>query len=415
MVYQTTEEKIASLKEIAVSNVSPAKVVDAEGIVNLESVLIGNDRDKIVSEIQNEGSNSSYFVLKDRGKVRGCIGFKKVRYKEGVEVPYNGQGPYELNIKFLAFSEDYPQNLYPRLVAGSLLSLKDENFFVVDVDTRDAEEIFRTLKFSQITGFRGGPKRLVYVFAIKKKKPKTIKPQFGLTDSEYLDKLPEEEREYHSSLKESTGFDILQFLKQLWTTYITSSEERFAFTLTTRKESEEGAFKIDVYDLQEVLFVGYNDIIVPANTNFALDEDFIPDPHSVIPKTLEEYLGGIKLPVQEAERVRRKEMYSFDNTRLVMPGLWVEPNYRGRGFGRSLVRLAGDVCKLLYDKEKIGVMLDLPYLTAFKGTGDALVFHTAMGARKVNDPLYHLEYILNDVGRPRIKIMDNPRMSASAS
>jgi len=405
VVNSTIQEKIAFFKEIAANNIFPAEVVDAEGILDLEKVLIGNNRGRIISEIQDERSNLSYFVLKDAGKVKGCIGFKKVKYEEGVEVPHNGQAQYDLSIKFLAFSDDYPPNLYSGLVARSLLILKNGNLFEVDIDTRDAEEIFRNLKFSQITGFEGWPKRFVLSLSTVKMRPKTIKPQFGLTDSQYLSKLPEEERKYHSSLKESTGFDILQFLRQLWTIYTTSSKERFAFTLTTKKESEEGVFKIDVYDLQKLLFVVYNDIIVPVNTNFALNEDFMADPHSVVPKTLEEYLGGIKLPLKEAEKLRRKEMYSVSNTRLLMPGLWVERSYRGRGFGRSLVRLAGDVCKLLYDKEKMGVMLDPPHLAAFKGTEGAFAFHTKIGAREVDDPLYRLEYLLNDAKRTLIKIV----------
>ena len=403
--YPTLEEKIAFLKEIAANNVFPAEVVDVEGILDLDRVLIGNNRGKIISEIQDEGSNFEYFVLKDAGKVKGCIGLKKVRYEEGIEVSYDGQGPYEWSIKLLVFSEDYPPNQYGGLVARSLLLLKNGNLFEVEVETRDAEKIFRNLKFSQITGFGGGPKRFVYALRVKEEKPKTIKPQFGLVDSQYLGKLSEEERKYHSSLKELTGFDILQYLRQLWTIYTTSSKERFAFTLTTRKESEEGAFKIDVYDLQKVQFVGYDDIVVPANTIFALNEDFLADPYSVVPKTLEDYLGGIRLPVKEAEKLRRKEMYSVGNTRLLMPSLWVEPVYRGRGFGGSLVRIAGDVCKLLYDKEKIGVMLDPFYSTAFKGTGNAKHFHEKMGALEVNDPLYCLEYRLDDTERPLIKIV----------
>ena len=161
MVNSTIQEKIAFLKEIAVNNIFPAEVVDAEGILDLEKVLIENNRGRIISEMQDERSNLSYFVLKDAGKVKGCIGFKKVKYEEGVEVPYNGQAQYDLSIKLLAFSDDYPPNLYSGLVARSLLILKNGYLFEVEIDTRDAEKIFRNLKFSQITGFEGWPKRFV--------------------------------------------------------------------------------------------------------------------------------------------------------------------------------------------------------------------------------------------------------------
>ena len=40
----------------------------------------------------------------------------------------------------------------------------------------------------------------------------------------------------------------------------------------------------------------------------------------------------------------------------------------------------------------MGVMLDPPHLTAFKGTEGAFAFHTKIGAWEVDDPLYHLEY-----------------------
>ena len=63
MTYPTTEEKLALLEDVAADNVSPAKVADVEEILNLEKVLIGNERDKIGSEIGDKG-NLNYFILK---------------------------------------------------------------------------------------------------------------------------------------------------------------------------------------------------------------------------------------------------------------------------------------------------------------------------------------------------------------
>ena len=138
--------------------------------------------------------------------------------------------------------------------------------------------------------------------------------------------------------------------------------------------------------------IGYIDILVPTNCDFALNDSAISDFPSVIPPSLKHYLNGLcTLDTQRAKSIR--EGWSGRDS------LWVRQDFRRAGIGSTLERVAGDVCKLVYPTvKKIGIIFNVDNTKAY-------LMHIKAGAKKVDDHHYRLEYTLDNKKRPQINIL----------
>jgi len=397
MSHPTLAEKTVFLEQKCDGiTLSTAQENDFQEILGLENILVGIHHKQEISQSQH----STYFVYRN-GCIQGAVGIKRALYEKGTEVPYDGRDNYINKIEFLAVSVDSQDNLPSVLVARTILDIGGKNLFVADTTKKEAEEIFKDLAFSQLTGFDGGPKRYAYLLEDRKEELEPEKPHLDLPSEEYANRLPEYEMTYHAGLREHFDFDIIHLIKKSWTAYRYKlphgrDEQEFIFVLTTgetQKFKRRQAFKLDVYDSKDGSFVGYNDIFVSIE-DFALNDTTIRDFPSEIPETLKEHLGRkCQLDVQRANSVRMVGLHVSD-------AIWVRPDYRGSCIGEAMERIAGDVCKLAYPKiTKIGVTLSMENIR------NAHQFHTKAGAVSVRDPLYLLEYRLNDAKRSQINIL----------
>lgn len=314
------DERISFLEEKCRDVVvSLAKPDDFEKILGLENVLVNFSQ-----ENKKKLDETTYFVFRDV-QIKGALGIKRTIYENYVEVPYDGRDEYVTAIKYLAVSKEAQKDLPVALVAKTLLNLKGEQLFQVDTNNSEAEKVFEELNFAQVGGFSGGPKKYCHTSNAKPEKQKITEPQIELTHEEYFSRLPEKESEYYSELEDLFEFNIINLVKKGWTSY-KLEEQEFVFTLTTgqRKKFNEDAFKIDVYDSSTGSLVGYNDILVPPNCDFALNENAVRDFPSAIPETINKYLGEkCQFDIERANRIRQ--------TWPEADALWVVQDYRKKG------------------------------------------------------------------------------------
>ncbi|HUT64249.1 MAG TPA: hypothetical protein VMZ04_09870 [Anaerolineae bacterium] len=381
------DKKVLQEKKHECFTLSIAKKNDFPDIWGLENVLVKSSN-KTITSLQQ----STCLILKEKNiECAVCIG--RSAYENGEEIPYDGREKYINKIVFLAVSSRCPYEKSCEFLSRALVSIGDKNLILVETDIVEAQKIFENLKFCSISSFNGGTKRYVYSFERKKRKSATEKPQLELTNDEYAARFSEEEKIYHMRLKKSFGFDIINLIQNGFTVY-KRNNHTFVFTFITgeSKKYNQAAFKIDLYEMDSCAFIGYIDILVPTNCDFALNDSAISDFPSVIPPSLKHYLNGLcTLDTQRAKSIR--EGWSGRDS------LWVRQDFRRAGIGSTLERVAGDVCKLVYPTVKIiGIIFNVDNTKAY-------LMHIKAGAKKVDDHHYRLEYTLDNKKRPQINIL----------
>ena len=342
----------------------------------------------------NSQNHVKYFTYRKQDKLF-IVGFKRALYQHGKEFPFNGGENYVTKINYLAVSSNMDSSLVRKLLARAMLDMNDEHLILVTTQEDNTARVFESLNFTKISGIRNPFKK--YVFSFKKNgglSKHDFKPD-RLSRNTYMTWLPENERRYHTYLQSTFNFDIISLVKNGWTMY-RRNNRRFVFILTMGESKIFGqpAFKVDLFDITDGLFVGYNDVHIPQGTDTAINDLPVKDFPSVIPVSFIEHFDNSKIP----------DIRQSDETRQVWlnrDALWVRREYRRAGIGQAMERIAGDVCKLVYDN------ITNMQVCANTDSPQVYYFHRKNGAVETSNKLYSLEYRLNDSKRPLIKILYN--------
>jgi hypothetical protein len=366
--------------------VEPRREVDDAEIARLQDTHVGS-----FSSVLFESQHTTCLVARNGRGLEGSVAIKRAAYEQGVEIPYDGRGNYINKIEFLATSQPCPNHLPAALAAHAILAVGGTNLFVVEVAKETAARVFENMRFSRICTC-GDKTRYGYLLKHAPRHPAPVQPETRLSHDEYLARLTENENQYHAVLRARTGFDIVQLVSRQWTTYQQYGNHFFlTVTFGQARHPPQTAFKCDIFNLADGVHVGYCDVVIPENTEFALQDDAVKGFLSCIPSDAEEFLGAKpSLNIRGANDIR-----TGWPTR---EGIWVRVDYRRAGIGQTLERVAGDICKLAFPKIKtIGVIFPVDNPRTHE-------FHRKACARDVNDPLYCLEYRLDDLDKPRVSI-----------
>ena len=365
------------------------KQEDSYYINGVYNILVNSHQDN--TPFQN---HIKYYTYRKQGKLF-IVGFKRALYKHGEELPFDGGENYVTKINYLAVSSNMDSSLVRKLLARAMLDVNDEHLILVTTLEDDAARVFESLNFTKISGIRNPLKK--YVFSFKKNgclSKQVFKPDCLARDT-YMARLPENERRYHTYLQSTFKFDIISLVTDGWTMY-QRNHWCFVFILTMGESRIFGqpAFKVDLFDITDGLFVGYNDVYILPETDTAVNDIPVRDFPSVIPVSFIEHFGNTQIP----------DIRQSDETRQVwrnMDALWVRREYRRAGIGQALERIAGDVCKLVYNN------ITNMQVCANTDSPQVYFFHRRNGAVETSNKLYSLEYRLNDSNRPLIKILYN--------
>jgi len=366
---------------------TPMNAEEIHEFAQHERILVGPFREQ-----DNSINHTRYFALRN-GCLQGCIGIKRAAYENGVEIPYDNRENYVNKIDFLAVYDEASMEMISALIARAILEVGGRKLFLADTENDEMAGVFCKLGFRQISGLGWGKKRFGYLLHFKQNETQEEKPHTALSKSALESMLTEQEAVYHSSLKSNANFDIIQLAKDNWTIYKRYGNE-FIFVLThgTIKRGGYSGFKIDMYDMKNGALVGYIDIFVPELCDYALNDIAITDFLSEPPASLNKLLDGFPdLDIERAHEIR--------NGWQQREGLWVRVDYRRAGIGGSLMRIAGDVCKLTYPRiKRIGINFSNNNINACQ-------FHAKLGANVAYDGPHAHEYELDSTRRPRISIL----------
>ncbi len=326
------------------------------------------------------------------GPNKGMVAIRRAAYEKGHEVAFDGRSNYVHQIDFLAVTEESPPEAAASLVAYALRAIGGIRLFVVDVEGETAKQLFEGLSFVRMCG-RNGRARYGYLPETPESELPLRLPERVLARPEFLARLSPRERAYHDGLRTRTGFDIVEFIKSGWTSYECYGN-RFFFLLTfgTTSEPPQPAFRIDMFDLRDGAIIAHADVLVSRTSDFSLQDEAVTGLSAKLPDAATRVLKDApRLNTDGASRIREGWP--------PREGIWVRQDYRRAGIGQSLERIAGDVCKLAFCGIKtVGVIFPERNLEAY-------TFHKKAGARDVRDPLYCLEYRLDAVDRPVIRIL----------
>lgn len=325
------------------------------------------------------------------GQHGGMVVLRRATYQNGEEVAYESASNFVYQIDFLAVTRGAPAEAAASLVAYSLLATGGSRLFLVDLVHPSAVRVFEMLQFSRICEHRG---RLRYGYLLETPDDAAPpKPHHDLDPEDGLARLPRQEREYHARLRDRTHFDIAELVRSGWSVY-QANGNRFFFLLTfgTTSLPPQAAFRIDVFDMRDGVLVGYNDIVISRENEFALNDEAVNSFAAEMPGRAEAELADLpRLDIDRANDIRKGWP--------VREGIWVRLDYRRAGIGQALERIAGDICKIAFPCiTTIGVIFPINNFQAY-------AFHRKAGARDVHDPLYCLEYPLHAAERPMISIL----------
>ncbi len=351
------------------------------------NIMVDSQQDK--KQYQN---HLRYYTLQERD-TQFIVGFKRAAYEHGDELPYDGRENYINKISYLAINSNMDSRIVRKLLARAMLDMNDEHLILVSTLEDKAVKVFESLNFTRISFIQNPLKQYVFLFENNHCLPKKILKPEHLSRNTYSTRLPENERQYHAYLQNTFEFDIISFVTDGWTIYRRNGQ-CFLFILTFGESRIfcQTAFKLDLFDITNGLLVCYNDIHIPSETDTAINDLPVKDFPSVIPESFTEYSGNVKTPdVRQANEIRCAW--------LNRDAIWVRKEYRRAGIGQAVERIAGDVCKLVYDNitnMQVCVNFDNP---------QAYFFHQKNGAVETSEKLYRLEYRLNHSKRPLIKIL----------
>jgi hypothetical protein len=272
-----------------------------------------------------------------------------------------------------------------------MLHVGGTRLFLAEVDNEEAAELFERLNFSRICKVNGKT-RYGYLLTDQAWNPPIRQPVLQRDRDYYLEQLPTKERHYHAHLEEQSGFDVTGLLREQWTTYQRYGNNFFiTATFSRLPETNQAAFKIDLFNLADGGHVGYSDVIISHESNYAVQDNAVTSFPSIVPSCAAGMLKAFpELRIDLANTIRTGWPHR--------EGVWVQLNYRRAGVGQTLERIAGDVCKLAFPEvNTLGIIFPLHNLKAYD-------FHHQSGARSVSDPLYCLAYHLDHKNRPLIAI-----------
>ncbi|MBT4485617.1 MAG: hypothetical protein HOC71_18270 [Candidatus Latescibacteria bacterium] len=383
-----TDEKKGFLGEISGNiHLEPLKQEDFNNIDFDYNILVDSRHDK--AQDQN---HLRYYTFRERDTLF-IVGFKRAAYEHGEEFPYDGRENYINKITYIAVSSNTDSLLIRKLLARAMLDMKDEHLIFVTTKEDETAKIFESLNFTRISWARNSSKQYVFSFKNNCCSPKPVLKTEHLSRKKYGERLPENERRYHAYLQTTFEFDIISLVMDGWTIYRRNGN-CFAFILTMGESRIfcQETFKLDLFDITNDLFVGYADVHISPGTDTAISDLPAKDFPTVIPVSFAEHFGNDKISnIRQADDMR---LAWFNQD-----AIWVRKEYRRAGIGQALERIAGDICKLVYDNitsVQVCVNFDNP---------QAHYFHRQNGAVETSNKLYNLEYRLNDSKRPIIKIL----------
>ena len=380
-------EKISFLKETSGSvQLEHVEIDDFSTTQGFEHILIGNQQ-----ECSLNRSELKWYVFREDG-IQVAVGFKRTAYEGGEEIPYDGREKYINKITFLTASAPVHSALLRRMIARAILEVNDNHLVLVVPEDEEIVTLFESLKFTRVNS--GTSRKTYHIFSFNNKHNDLNQTDIALSRSreEYQARLSEHEVHYHEYLRDVFNFDIVSLVKQGWTIYRRDNQEfLFVMTAGTSSRFNQSAFKLDVFDMKNRVFVGYNDIYLPDGSDTAINDLPVKDLASELPGFASVFDDRYRCDIALPDKIRCSWLNG--------DGIWVQLEYRRAGIGQALERIAGDICKLACEHisgVQVCVNFDNP---------QAYYFHLKNGAVKTTENMYNLEYRLDDEKRPRIHIL----------
>ncbi len=359
---------------------------DDPEIRGLQHKLVGK-----FSPTDFDSKHAICLVARNGKGLEGAVTIKRVAYEDGMEVAYDGRDNYINKIEFLATMQQGSSRLAAALAAQAMLHVGGTQLFLAEVDNTKAAKVFEYLEFSRICK-AAGKIRYGYLLTDHAWSPPIRRPQIHGDREHYLNRLPFEEQQYYNRLQEQSGFDITRLVTEQWTTYQRYGNHFFIMvTFGELADTGQAALKTDLFDLADGGHVGYADVVVSHESDYALQDNAVTSFRSAIPSSATNFLQSFPpLRLGLANEIRTGWPHR--------EGICVQLHYRRAGIGQTLERITGDVCKLVFPGiDRLGVIFPLHNLKAYE-------FHLQCAAHIVHDPLYCLAYHLNDINRPLIAI-----------